>query len=168
MWTEHTSGMSSCRHKWLKIQSSIRYYTTLWCTLDGDFTTYDTCPMLFSNSALRDFESFDWWAWAPFLSAFCLSMIAANELKNGSCILPGSISAESEVLRVGKMNQAQRLARFLKMEKLIGCGITTRKCQLLVGSLPPPRHTQAYMHETENDTLISIFWRNTFIMGLIV
>ena len=43
-----------------------------------------------------------------------------------------------------KTNQALQLAHFFKMQKLIGCDTTTRKCQLLTDSLPPLNvHAQA-------------------------
>ena len=60
-----------------------------------------------------------------------------------------------------KMNQVLQLARSFQMQKPTGCGMTTRKCQLLTDSLSPPRHT----HRHENDFLnIYIFWCNDVIM----
>ena len=48
-------------------------------------------------------------------------------------------------IRCGKMNQVLRLVCFFKMQKLIGCGTTTRKCWLLMDSFPIPR-TRAHVH----------------------
>ena len=64
-----------------------------------------------------------------------------------------------------KMNQALQLARFFKMQKLVGCRKSTRKCWLLTRlSFPPNTGT----HRHENDRLIYTFCgRNDYIMGVI-
>ena len=57
----------------------------------------DICPIFHSEILLQEFSNL-----STFSSAFRFSMSAANELKNGSCILQGSVSAGSEVLITGK------------------------------------------------------------------
>ena len=57
-----------------------------------------------------------------FLSAFLFGMIssAANGLKKGNCVWPGS-----DVLNAGEMNIVLQLASSFRTQKLIGCGTAT-------------------------------------------
>ena len=71
-----------------------------------DFTTHGYLSDIpLSKSVVWVFESFHWRLRVLFLSAFCFSMTPANELKKGSFVLPGSVSAGSEVLSMGKWTQ---------------------------------------------------------------
>ena len=141
-----------------RIQSSIYNITVLWCTLEKDFTIHRCLSHIpLWKSVARVFESINWRLWAAFLSAVCFGMAAVNKLKNGSCTLPGSVSADNEVLSTEKMKQVLWLACFFKMQKLIVVGTTTRKCWLLTRlspSPPPslPSDTCTYMHVNDHFT----------------
>ena len=78
--------------------------------------------------------------------------------------LPGSVLPGSEVLSTGKWPAS------LKYKKLIGCGTTTRKCQLLMDSLRPPKtHTCKLPFYCFNIVAFFFFFpHNDFIMGIIV
>ena len=65
------------------------------------------------------------------------------ELKNGSCILSGSVSAGSEILSMGKWTKCYDCPISLKCKKPIGCGTTTRKRWFLTDFLPPLGHMYA-------------------------
>ena len=91
------------QHKWYRTKCSIHFITMSWCTISEDFTIHVYLFIMpLWKSVVGIFESFYWWLRAPFLSAFCFSMTTVNELKNGSCILPGSISPGSDILSRGK------------------------------------------------------------------
>ena len=61
-----------------------------------------------------------------------------------------------------KMNQALQLAHLFKTQRLIGWDTSTRKCQLLTDSLLPLNKNYPFI------ILLTFFWRNDFIMGVIV
>ena len=68
-------------------------------------------------------------------------------------------------IKNGKINQVLRLACFFEVQKLIGCGTTTRKCWLLTDSLSSP----AYRHIGRKMTILFHlhFWHNDFIIDMI-
>ena len=135
------------------IENSKQYnITLLWCTPGEDFTTHrylSDIPPCRWKSVVQVFGSFYWWSKAKFSSAFHFSKTTANELKNQQKLhFARKRLSRKWGTKHGKMNKALRLGCFFKMQKPIGCGITTRKSQLLTDSLPPLRHTHM---ETEND-----------------
>ena len=82
-----------------EIQRSMHCSTVLRSTLSAGFTIHgylSSIPLW--TSIVWGFESFYSFSRAYFLSAFCSSKTTANELSNGSCILPGSVSPGSDVL----------------------------------------------------------------------
>ena len=68
-------------------------------------------------------------------------------------------------IKSGKMNQALQLACFFKMQKMIGCGKTTKPVP--PDSLPPLGHRHMYTWKWPFHYFIYIFGHNDFIMGII-
>ena len=153
----------TCQHEKLRIQSSIYYITILCCTQEEDFPIHGH----FSNiplwkSVVWVFQYFCKWPKAPFSSAFRLSTTPANELKNGSCILSGSISALSE----GKWTKGYKWPASLKCIYATWLWHNHKKMPVVEGTLSLPLHTSMHRHENGH-LIIYILWRNDFTLGVI-
>ena len=85
-------------HEWLRFQRGIHYFNILLCIQAEDFTIHRfLSEILLWMYAVHVSKTFYWWSRSLFSSSFRFSMTIVNELKNGSCILIGSVSARSEV-----------------------------------------------------------------------
>ena len=90
-----------------------------------------------SNSLLYEFlnRSFYWWLRALFFVSLPLQDCSD---------WPESVSPGSDLLSAGNWTKCYNWPASFRMQKLVGCGITTRKCWLQTPP-PPPNHiyTQA-------------------------
>ena len=114
------------------------------------------------KSVVWVFQYFCKWPKAPFSSAFRLSTTPANELKNGSCILSGSISALSE----GKWTKGYKWPASLKCIYATWLWHNHKKMPVVEGTLSLPLHTSMHRHENGH-LIIYILWRNDFTLGVI-
>ena len=96
------------------------------------------------QSVVQVFESFYRWQRAPFWSAFCFSITAVNDKKNGSCFLPGSDAWSAE-----NLTKRNNWPAFLKCKK--------RKWLLLI-NCPPHPPPDLYKHRHKNDHFIISFY----------
>ena len=144
-----------CWHEWWeRIKCSIYYITLLWgttsddCTIHGIFAWYSSlkiCCMSFWFILLAPK--------GPLLISFPIQHNWSEQSEEWKLHFARNCLTRKWYNKHGKMNQVQWLARFFRMQKLIGCGATQENAgcwQAL--SLPPYTCT----HRNNNDHFI--YW----------
>ena len=104
-WTKTNIGHMCC-HERLGTQKG---HTLQHCTMVSPGEDFPRIFVWYSSLKVK--------AEAPFSSAVWFSVTAANELKNGSCILPGSVSSGSAALSMGKWIKRYNWPTFFKNAK---------------------------------------------------
>ena len=94
--------------------------------------------MFISESLLYGFLTFYSWPRAPVLVSLLLQHDHSKQTEECKLHFARKCLARKWWIKCRKMNQKLWLACFLKMQKPIDCGTTTRKCQLLMGT---PSHS---------------------------
>ena len=115
------------------------------------------CLIFFSESLLYEFLIFLPVAKGLVFVSLPLPHECSKWTEEWELHFPKKCLARKWHLKWGKMNQALPLAPFFTMQKPIGCGITTKKCYLLMNSLPPPRDTHTHRHENDHFNLLTFF-----------
>ena len=137
----------TCRCEWQRIKSSIHYITVLWCTMRKDFIIHvylSNIPLKISVVSEWISASFKWWPRAELFSTnLPLRHDCSEQTEEWKLHFAWKCLTRKWRIKCEKMNQALGLAGFFKMQKLIGCGTTVRKCQLLTDFLPPPGRMHA-------------------------
>ena len=142
------------------------YYGELWVTISQHMYI---CPILLSESLLYEFLNLSTGGHRP---RFCQPSAStwSQWMKNGSCILPGSVSQGRDILSKGKWAKHYDWPASLKCRSWLAAA----QPQENVGcwQIPPPPDT--HMHRHENDHFIndhyyhSNFCCHDFIMSTIV
>ena len=115
------------------------YYGVPW----GKISWYmSICPIVFSQSLLYEFLNLSTGGLGPILISLWHDHRKPTE--EWKLHFARKCLDRKRCIKHGKMNKALWLARFFKMQMLIGCGTTARKCPLLTDSLAIPGHTYAY------------------------
>ena len=154
MWTEHSS-MASYMQTWTiatSTQHTLYHFNIVYP--NWRFTVHGNL----SDISLWKFvvwvlESFNWRQRATLSSVFRFGMTTANEPKNGNCILPGSVSPGSDILRAGKWTQRHDWPTSLKCKSWLAVAQPQENAacwQTL--SLPGHAHAQAW-----NDHIILFY-----------
>ena len=100
------------------------------------------CPIVFSKSLLYEFLNLSTGGLGPILISLWHDHRKPTE--EWKLHFARKCLDRKRCIKHGKMNKALWLAHFFKMQMLIGCGTTARKCPLLTDSLAIPGHTYAY------------------------
>ena len=153
-WTTENSNQHTLHHHRMEYPAW-RFHNT-WI-----FVWYSSLKV-----CLWVFESFYWWPRAPFSTAFHFGMTAANELKNGSCILPGSVLAESEVLSMGKWTKHYDWPASLKCKSRLAVA-QPQESVICWRTLSLPLNTGTHRYEHDHFIIYLHIWGNGFIMGII-
>ena len=136
-------------HEQSRIQSSIHYITILWCASGEDFTIHEylSSILLWKSVVwvLFLFFIFLLVAERPLFVSLPLQHDRCKQTEEWNLHIARKCLARKWHIKHRKTNQVLQLACFSKTQKPIGCGTTTRKCQLLTGSLPPLGHTHIRM-----------------------
>ena len=142
-WTVNRTCIHTVTHanmnNW-KILSSIHYVTLLWCILGEDFAIHKYLSDFPLWQSVVCFLIFLLVAKGPIFVSLLLQHDCCEQAEQQQLHFARKCLGRKWGIKRGKMNQAQWLAPFFRMQKPVGCGTTTRKCQALMDSLPPLRH----------------------------
>ena len=124
------------------------------------------CLIFLSDSQLYELLNLSSGGNGPhFRQCSALAWPLQTNWKNESCILPGSISPESDVLSVGKMNQVLWLVCFFQMKIEHWLRHNHKKMPVADGLSPPPPPTHALICMKMTILFYSHLWTKWFHHG---